>query len=104
MIASHHSYKMKNMFNTRILQGNYRRQNLEVLYSPKSANFNSPLSLMSRFCGLRSLQIKSLIFSDWINDESTVAKQIHKDWQLSTASTEWGGGGGGGGKELVGYI
>lgn len=63
MMASHHSHKMNNIFNTSILQGNYRRQNVEVLYSPKSANFNSPLSLMSRFCGLRSLQIKSSILS-----------------------------------------
>ena len=63
MMVSHHSYKMNNIFNTSILQGNYRRLNLEVLYSPKSANFNSPLSLMSRFCGLRSLQIKSSILS-----------------------------------------
>ena len=63
VMASHHSYKINNIFNTRILQGNYRRQNLEVLYSPKSANFNSPLSLMRRFCGLRSLQIKSSTLS-----------------------------------------
>lgn len=39
---------------------NYLKSNTS--YSPKSANFNSPISLISKFCGLRSLWNEGLNF------------------------------------------